>query len=248
MSGQERNTLRFFVEPAALGGDSVEIHDRDLARQLSSVLRLRPGAQITLLDGLGQRYTVELAEIGKDVVRGSVVERGPAGGEPTTQLTIYASLIRAERFEWLLQKAVEIGVARIVPLVTARSLPGDVGASKRTRWERIIREASEQSLRGVLPEFAAPQTLEQACAAAGAHGLLLWEGQGAAPLRQILQRRTDGPMALLSGPEGGFTQQELEIAQRHSVQPVTLGPRILRAETAPLVAATAVFYDRQELE
>ncbi len=240
------NTYRFFVPPEALGHDRVHLADADLARQLGRVLRLRPGDRVLLLDGVGLQYEVALTEIGREHVAGDVLARGLAGGEPEVALTMYLALLRAERFEWALQKSVELGAARIVPVRFARSLPNErADARKLERWRRILREAAEQACRGRLPEIASPLDFAAACAEAATAELrlILWEG--VAPPLATLLRAAPHPLstiALFSGPEGGITETELTSADAHGIMRVSLGSRILRAETAPLAAAAAIFY------
>lgn len=240
------NTRRFFVEPAALRADEVALADRGLAHQLARVLRLGPGERVLLLDGLGLACEVELTALGRDEVVGRVLRRLPAGGEPPVNLAVYLALMRPERFEWALQKCVELGARRIVPVQFARSLPADrADARKLERWQRIVREAAEQSCRGVLPALAAPLAFAAACeeAARADLAVLLWEGE-APHLRDPLRH---GPLpasiALLSGPEGGIASEELTAAHGHGILPVSLGPRILRAETAPVAATAAIMYE-----
>jgi 16S rRNA (uracil1498-N3)-methyltransferase len=239
------NTRRFFVPPEALAADEVELADQALAHQIGRVLRLGPGERVLLLDGLGVACAVELTVVERERVAGQVVGRGPAGGEPPVTLTLYLALIRPERFEWALQKAVELGVRRVVPVRFARSLPADrADARKLERWAKIVREAAEQSCRGVLPAVAEPLPLELACAEAASAdlALLLWEGEAphiAATLRARLPARS---IALISGPEGGIAPEELTAAGERGIIPVSLGPRTLRAETAPVAAAAAIMY------
>lgn len=239
------NTYRFFVSPAALGDDHVRLADADLARQLGRVLRLRPGDRVLLLDGVGMQYEVALTEIGREHVAGDVIQRGPAGGEPNLALTIYLALLRAERFEWAIQKCVELGAARIVPVRFARSLPNErADERKLERWQRIAREAAEQSCRGRLPAIAAPLDFAAACAEAASADmrLILWERE-APPMPTVLRSAPPpGSIALFSGPEGGITEAELTSADAHGIMRVSLGSRILRAETAPIAAAAAIFY------
>jgi 16S rRNA (uracil1498-N3)-methyltransferase len=237
------NTRRFFVSPAALCGDMVQLEDAALAHQLARVLRLGPGDHVLLLDGLGEACAVELTELSRDAVAGRVTSRGPAGNEPSVALQLYLALMRPERFEWALQKGVELGARRLVPVQFARSLPADrAEAKKLERWRRIVREAAEQSCRGLLPELAAPMPFAAACAEAAALGpaALLYEGEGA-HLRDRL-REPPAILSLLSGPEGGITPEEVELAAAQGIPPVSLGPRILRAETAPVAAAAMVLY------
>lgn len=240
------NTRRFFVPPAALRGAEVRLADQALAHQIGRVLRLGPGERVLLLDGLGSVCEVELTAIGRDEVAGRVLERAGAGGEPPVALTLYLALMRPERFELALQKSVELGARRIVPVQFARSLPADrADARKLERWRRIVREAAEQACRGILPELAAPARLEAACdeAAAAPLALLLWEGE-APHLREALRGRpAPAAVAILSGPEGGITADELTASRARGIMPVSLGPRVLRAETAPLAAAAALMYE-----
>ncbi len=257
------NTYRFFVPPTAFDGDMVRLEDADLAHQMGKVLRLHPGDQVLLLDGEGWSYTVVLNDLGRSQVLGRVVERIVAGGEPPIDLTLYVALLRAERFEWVLQKGTELGVRSFVPVQFSRSLSADrADERKLQRWQRIIREAAEQSCRGRLPHLKAPLGFAAACqqATQAELGLILWEGT--APLLRTVLRakqpanssptpaapaeRTNPPhttIALLSGPEGGITPAELTSAREHGMIAVSLGPRILRAETAPIAAAAALFYE-----
>ncbi len=243
------NTRRFFVPPTALQADAVRIADQGLAHQLARVLRLGPGDEVLLLDGAGQACLVELTALGRDTVAGRVLRREPAGGEPLVAVSIYLALMRAERFEWALQKCVELGARRIVPVQFARSLPADRADGRRLeRWRRIAREAAEQACRGLLPEVAEPLPFADACAEAARLelALILWE-QEAPPLRSALRA---GPrpasVAILSGPVGGITREELTAAGQHGIMPVSLGPRILRAETAPIAALAALMYELED--
>ncbi|MGQ9927127.1 MAG: 16S rRNA (uracil(1498)-N(3))-methyltransferase [Chloroflexaceae bacterium] len=245
------NTRRFFVAPEALRDEQVRLSDPDLAHQLGRVLRLNPGDHVLLLDGLGLAVEVQLTAIGRDGVTGTVVRREVAGGEPPLNLTFYLPLIRAERFEWAVQKCVELGARRLVPTHYARSLAADrTDARKLERWRRIAREAAEQTCRGVLPEVSAPLAFDAAVeAATGADlALLLWEGQ-ASHLRSVLRAPGQGwngrAIHILSGPEGGITPDELTCARERGIIPVSLGPRVLRAETAPIAAAAMVLYDTE---
>jgi 16S rRNA (uracil1498-N3)-methyltransferase len=271
----QSNTYRFFVDADALHGREVAIEDAELAHQLGAVLRLRPGERMLLLDNSGWQYVVALNALVGDRVTGTVERKELAGGEPRTKLTMYVALLRPERFEWALQKGTELGVSAFVPVICERSTIADadeLSERKVERWRRIVREAAEQSRRGKLPRLAPALFFPAACEQAVRRGqaLLLWEGAGVAPLRRVLRglsqpdveaaigirgasldpRSSAHPfsIALFSGPEGGFSTGEFETASRYGIIPVTLGPRTLRAETAPLVAAAAIFYEMGDLE
>jgi hypothetical protein len=145
------NTVRFFVDPASIDAGSTT--DVDLIHQWQRVLRLRIGADVLLLDGAGMQVHVVLTELTAKLARWEQRATAPAGGEPTQHVTLCAALIRPERYEWLLQKSVELGVSRIVPLLCERSrVDAPVTANKRARWQRIVTEAAEQSCRGILPD------------------------------------------------------------------------------------------------
>lgn len=274
----QSNTYRFFVGATAFQGREVTIADAELAHQLGAVLRLRPGEQVLLLDNSGWQYIVTLSSIERGQVAGTIERKELAAGEPRTKLTLYVGLMRAERFEWVLQKGTELGVSSFVPLICERSVSDADAVSERRleRWRRIVREAAEQSRRGKLPRLVPALPFAKASEQVAPRGpaILLWEGGGVASLRQMLRGHVDlmqrreladqvGPagkqsaqapqdapfsVALFSGPEGGLTAGEFETALRYGMIPVTLGPRTLRAETAPLVAASAIFYEMGDLE
>jgi 16S rRNA (uracil1498-N3)-methyltransferase len=248
------NTRRFFVPPDTITGDQVFVRDSELAHQLARVLRLNVGDRVLFLDGTGSAYEVELSALGRDQIQGLVVHQGPAGNEPALHITLYIALLRAERFEWVLQKGTEVGISRFVPVQFARSLSGDRADSKKlNRWQRIIREAAEQSCRGMLPHIEQPISFAQACTRATSAdlALLLWEGEAPSlrtVLRQTVNRKPQtAALAMLSGPEGGIAPEELTVANERGIINVSLGPRILRAETAPLVAAAAILYEAGEM-
>ena len=244
---------RFFVSPGLLAQSPV-ILTGDQAHQIRRVLRLRPGDQVALLDGEGWAYEADLIAVSVKDVRLALVRRTQAGGEPPVHITLYQAVLKGERFSWALQKGTEVGASAFVPLVCERSVIDDlqVVEAKRDRWRRIIQEAAEQCGRGYVPDLLPAQLLRQAVktpSQQGALRLIPWEGERATPLRAALSgcNLNEGMhIELFVGPEGGFTDVEVDWARRHGVQPVTLGPRILRAETAGLVAVSAILYQAGE--
>jgi 16S rRNA (uracil1498-N3)-methyltransferase len=239
-----KNTYRFFVSPAAFSGDMVQIDDRDLVHQWNSVLRLRLGQHIALLDGSGRGYIVELTALDKRSASGRVITEYGASGEPATAVTLFVALTRGERFEWVLQKGTELGATAFVPLLCERS-QAETSANKQERWLRIIREAAEQAGRGLLPELR-PATAFKQAAAQGRHGLFLAESGTTVPFKAALAARPHGPLSLWSGPEGGWSDGEILLAEQSGLVAVTLGRRILRAETAPIAALAAIMFARDE--
>jgi 16S rRNA (uracil1498-N3)-methyltransferase len=213
------------------------------------VLRLRPGDLVTLLDGQGSAYEALLVALDEHGAKFRIVRQWEATGEPFVHITLYQAVLKGERFAWALQKGTEIGVSRFTPVVCERNVVDDMQAvdGKRERWERIIQEAAEQSGRAKLPELTRAHLFADAIQApAGAVlRLIAWEDEHSVRLGEALRAcnltgRTG--IQVFVGPEGGLTAAEIDFARRRGVQPVSLGPRTLRAETAGLVAASAILF------
>ncbi len=232
-----------------------------LTHQIRNVLRLEPGDQVILLDNSGWEYQVELGEVGRERVVGQILQKSLAASEPRTKITLYQAVLRARAFESVLQKCTEVGVVAFAPVVAARCIISsleDIGEKKLERWRRIILEAAEQSRRGRLPILRPALLLRQAWQEASRGGLTIvpWEEAGSRmpaqknSLHAVLRDAQPTPFSinLFIGPEGGFTPQEIEQGQRYGAIPVTLGARILRAETAGLVAAAAILYELGDME
>jgi len=211
------------------------------ARHLARVLRAEPGQQYEVSDGAGV-YLAEIAAVEKERVIFRVIEALDTP-PPPVRLTLFAALIKFDRFEWLVEKATELGVAAIVPVNAAHSGKGLVEAARKRaeRWRRIALESSQQARRLGPPEIGEPRQL--AAAIAGSTGLRLFldEKPGARPLLAVIpppaERRSSDSVALLTGPEGGWTDAERAAATATGWAPVSLGPLILRAETAAIAAA-----------
>jgi 16S rRNA (uracil1498-N3)-methyltransferase len=244
---------RFFIPPQWIDQDRVVIKGKQV-HQLRNVLRMAKGDRILVLDNSGWQYEVELRSVEREQVEGIVREKSLSLSEPGTQIILYQALLKGEKFEFILQKGTELGISSFVPMVCERCVTGlaeDVGDKKLSRWQRIIAEAAEQSRRGKLPLLEPVLPFEQACQSAAGLSLLAWEGEHALGLRAALrgQKAKDtSSVNLFIGPEGGFSPAEVEFAQAYGVQPITLGSRVLRAETAGLVAATAVLYECGDLD
>jgi 16S rRNA (uracil1498-N3)-methyltransferase len=248
---------RFFVPPEWINGPQVTLSE-DIARQIRHVLRMGAGDRVIVLDDSGWEREVELSHVGQNVAMGYVVAERLAAGEPRTRISLYQGVLKAQKLEWVLQKGTELGLVEFIPLVCERSVVGDLEDVDRKlgRWQRIIREAAEQSRRGRQPVLRPAMLFTQACQRAlrsGGLALVPWEEEKAAGLKAALNAESDGgkrpfSLSLFIGPEGGLTLDEIKVARSYHVQPVSLGPRILRAETAGLVAAAAILYELGDLE
>jgi len=250
---------RFFVSPCLLQQSPVVLTG-DLAHQMRRVLRLAPGDRVQLLDGDGLCCEAEVLAVTAKDVRLAIVDRSLALGEPCVHITLYQAVLKGERFAWALQKGTEVGVSAFVPLITERSIIDDLHVvdAKVERWQRIIQEAAEQCGRGRVPVLQHGQMLRQALktpAWPGALRIIPWEGvpweeERTLALSQVLSKcnlNEGARIEVFVGPEGGFTDAEVDWARGHGVLPVTLGPRILRAETAGLVAAIGILYQSGEM-
>ncbi|HFE67060.1 MAG TPA: 16S rRNA (uracil(1498)-N(3))-methyltransferase [Chloroflexi bacterium] len=236
---------RFFVLPEQIGEEQVVLRGEQ-ARQICRVLRMGVGDEIVALDSLGWEYGVRLTAVSPQQVTGDILEKREVFGEPACHITLYQSLMKRDKFEWVLQKGTEVGVSRFAPLVTQRSLARnvDIKPKKLARWQKIITEAAEQARRGRIPELLPPMRWPEALAGLEADAALIpWEEARGPGLRQALAGIRPSSVALFIGPEGGFAREEVDTAVARNVQPVTLGPRILRAETAAIVAAALILHE-----
>jgi 16S rRNA (uracil1498-N3)-methyltransferase len=222
-----------------------------LAHQVRDVLHLVIGEQLVLLDNSGDEFLCVVKRSSKAGVEVEVRERRAGKRESPVRIILCQGLLKSARFEWILEKGTELGVAVFAPIVCRRSLSGleDAGASKLQRWQRIIQEATEQCGRSRLPTLLPIRSLVQALSdiPPGTIALMPWEEEQGLSLRQALRTvgHLDEPVTvmLFIGPEGGLEAEEVQLAQRYGVQVVTLGQRILRAETAALTAVANVMYE-----
>ena len=237
---------RFIVKRGAgvAPGETVEL-PREEAQHAVKVLRLRAGDEVELLDGAGGAYAAEIARADRDGASLTVREALPCRESPVS-LTLYMGLPKAEKLELIAQKLTELGAVRLVPVVMARSVArpdGKDGDKRRERLERIALEATKQCGRGRVPDMAAPVGWKDALRDMAAHELTLipWEEARGLRLGDVHAEKPDArDITLLIGPEGGIAPEEAHEAEAQGARLVTLGPRILRAETAAIASAAAV--------
>ncbi len=227
---------RYFVETKITGDRALLVEEE--ARHLARVMRARPGDRVTLFDGSGVEYTARVTELRRDEVELKIVARDQIDRELPFRLRLAVALPKGDRQRWLVEKAVELGVAQITPLRTARSIaqPGEKALRRMTRW---VIDASKQCGRNRLMEIARPQTWSDLLADSAAVGLRIYAhpgGKGQARADRVDPTASDVLAAV--GPEGGFTPDEVDAARRAGWQPIDLGPRTLRVETAAVVLAT----------
>lgn len=225
-----------------------------IAHQLRSVLRLQVGDEIWLLDGRNNSYRTRIDGLDRRSATGTVLSCEAVTSEPHCFLTLYQCALKTDKFEWVLQKGTEIGVSRFVPVISSRTVvrPAEKILKKYDRWQAIIREAAEQSGRGRLPTLGEPLSWAAALTDSSGVRLLPWEettaASGVNTLGATLDAQPDrAAISLLVGPEGGVSEQEAAEAIAAGWRTVSLGPRILRAETAALVASALVLHYQDRL-
>ncbi|HUX88495.1 MAG TPA: RsmE family RNA methyltransferase [Chloroflexota bacterium] len=246
---------RFFVPREALSHGTVAFGPEQ-SHQIATVLRLRPGDNLNVLDNAGWIYDVDLTEVSPLNTRGQVRARHLASGEPRTKLTLYLSLLKADKLEYVLQKGTELGVSGFVPVISDRSVIGSIiSDNKRARWERIVAEAAEQCERGRLPQLTPAVVFPQACEQVRGLSFIAAERGERPSLQKALTEKVGNAVGsrpfslnLFIGPEGGYSPEETTLALTYGIIPVRLGPRILRAETAAVVGATLVLAYTGDLE
>jgi 16S rRNA (uracil1498-N3)-methyltransferase len=241
---------RFILTYDCFHGKNVHF-PAEVAWQMRQVLRLRVGQTVVVVDVEGWEHVVLLNLLTRNSAAGVIQSSRQAEGDPGLTLVLYLSLTQRERFEWALQKCTEVGVGLFIPVISERTLAREKGQAqeKMDRWRRILQEAAEQSGRGSSPDILQPLMLHEALEFAPRDAYpkaLLWENERHYALQTWLDEHhvdrtwSDKTIGIFVGPEGGYTEEEAEQARQAGVMPVSLGKRILRMETAAVVAAAIV--------
>ncbi len=239
--------LRFTVAPERITGDRVNF-DREETRHMQAVLRLAPGDVVIAADGQGRDYTVRLESLGQSAY-GTILGVTTTRRESPLAVTLIQGIAKGDKMENIVRAVTELGAVRVLPAITQRTvvrLESSRWRERARRWQRVAKEAAKQCGRAVIPEIAVPRPLVEWLEATGADGdirVCLWEGE-APPLGSVLDARAMPPATglVLVGPEGGLAREEVEAARGRGWAPASLGPRILRTETAgPAVVAVLQF-------
>jgi 16S rRNA (uracil1498-N3)-methyltransferase len=232
---------RFYAAADQVAGSTVYLSAEE-THHLVRVLRMKAGDEAFVFDGCGVEYRCRFASLKNNRARLEIIEALGGEVEPPVRITLAQSLAKGEKFDFIVQKATELGVCTILPLVTGHAdvKLDEAGARKRLeRWRRVSLEALKQCGRRRLVEISAPLTLEQFCdtGARNLDTILVFSEQGGESLRSALEQASgQSAVAALIGPEGGWSDAELEMLTARGARRVTLGPRVLRTETAAIVA------------
>lgn len=241
---------RFFVSPDDLTGTEVVLEGENAAH--AKVLRLSRGDSVTLCDGQGTDAQCTVTDFSAGQVFLHVDRIEPSRTEPKLRCSVYMGFPKADKFEHVIQKATELGAYEIIVFPCTRSISRPDAkslAKKLDRWQKIAASAAEQSGRGRIPQVLALNSFEEAVkrASQAEFAALFYENERTRSLRAAVEERPFASAALMTGPEGGLTDQEVRAAQDAGMEVCSLGPRILRCETAPLCALSALMYAADEL-
>ncbi len=236
---------RFFVEAQDLSGDVLHLTGENF--QHARVLRLKPGEKLLVCDEQGREALCQVRQVGASDMELEILERRDSETEAAVKVSVYMAFSKADKLEHVIQKATELGAYEIVAFPSARcvSRPDEKSLKKKLeRWQKIAASAAEQSGRGRIPQVITLGSFQEALerAAQADKALLFYENEHAVTLRMALEEGSWSTASLLTGPEGGLEEAEVEQARKAGFQVCTLGKRILRCETAPLCALSAVMY------
>lgn len=246
---------RFFTEPQNIKGNIAEIFED--AKHIEKVLRMSCGDKILVFDGSGAEHTAQLISIDKSVCRAEILETNVSLSEPQTKIWLFQALPKSGKMETIIQKAVELGVFEIVPVMTERCVTKinnkAAGEEKAKRWNKVSVEAVKQCGRGLVPRVQEPVTFEKAVEMLGSleiplmpYEMLGHEGQKG--LKGILDSNREAKeFGIFVGPEGGFSDYEAEYAVEHGIRTIGLGRRILRTETVASALIPMIMFDRDEI-
>lgn len=240
----------FYVSPEDVEGDRLILRGEE-AHHAVHVWRCRIGDRVDAVDGMGTGYRVRVEGMEQGEVYGRIEEIWPEPGEPRFLLTLALALLKGQRWDWVVEKATEMGVRRIIPVQMARTVALPSGSGRADRWRRIARSAMKQCGRSRLPDVGPVLLWSDAMEQMRRMHLVLvaWEGCGACSLRSVLpaDRSQMERVGVIVGPEGGYAQEELEAMRAAGFRFFSLGPRRLRAETAAILSVGTVLYELGDL-
>ncbi len=243
---------KFFVDKTSIKGNKIIISNKEDINHITKVLRLGQNSIIMLCDGIGNDYSVSIKDISKGNIETQILDKTLSLKEPHISVTLFQGIPKATKMEYIIQKAVELGVTKIVPVSTKRAVvkisEDDSGKNKISRWQRISYEAAKQCGRGIIPLITQPSSFKHAIKELAIMDVKLmpYENEEQKGLKQALkdingvQIKSAG---IIIGPEGGFSEEEVSEAKLAHVNIVTLGPRILRTETAGITALSILMYE-----
>ena len=242
--------MAWFFTETEIGSDNYIITGEN-ARHIAKSLRMKAGEALTLVTPQREQLDCTISAVTSDSVEVSIDSRKPCENEPDVEITLYQALPKGDKMEYIVQKCVELGISRIVPLISARCISRPDAkslAKKQARWQKIAREAAQQSRRGIIPTVCETVTFKQAVAdcAENEQNIIFYE-LGGESVKKLIGKKPRS-IGIFIGSEGGFEQAEVDSVLKSGGSAATLGKRILRAETAPLAALSIIMYETGNFE
>lgn len=241
---------RFFVTTEDISDNLINIYGDD-ANHIKNVLRLHEDDIITVCDTNSIEYECKIEDIGKHSVIAKIISKGESITEPSTKITLFQSLPKSDKIELIIQKCVELGVYKIIPVVSSRTIVklNSNTNKKIERWNKISEAAAKQSRRGIIPLIDNIMDFKTAVEYSKNYDLsfMPYELEEKNKLKSVLKDFKGNSMAVFIGPEGGFSIEEVELAKLYNIQTITLGKRILRTETAGLMVMSIAMYEKEEI-
>ncbi|MBI5193486.1 MAG: 16S rRNA (uracil(1498)-N(3))-methyltransferase [Nitrospirae bacterium] len=238
----------FFIKKSSIKDNRIELTG-DVLHHLRDSLRIKTGEQISCVDEEGTGYTIKVSVLRRELLTGEIISKEEHDKRTSLHINLVQSLPKGPKFDFIIQKSTELGVTTITPVVSERSvvkLEKERGEGKHLRWERIALEAAQQSGRRDIPDISQPAILRDFLSSYAKCdlNLLLWEGEKIKRIKDVLRNAGEvKSVTILVGPEGGFSDKEVELAVSSGFIPVSLGELILRTETAPIVALSILQYE-----
>ncbi len=245
---------RFFTEPHNIDGATAVILED--AVHITRVLRMNVGDEVLIFDGTGYEYTARLTSVDKDRCEAEILSSKFSEQEPSVKVTVYQGIPKSGKMEGIIQKSVELGVYSIVPVAMDRCVSkldgGKKEAEKIKRWNKVAVEAAKQCGRGILPQVENAVSFDEAIKRMTDAGLAIMPYEmlghmGQASLKEVLNQNKASEIAVIIGPEGGFSDSEAERAKAAGINLVGLGARILRTETVSSAILSAIMYENNEM-
>lgn len=244
-----KNMSRFFVESANVGAGSIYIDSEEDRKHIARVLRLHPGDRIEISDSAQWEYEAEIVSVDENCIEAKILDKQKFAREPEIQVTLFQGIPKQSKMEIIVQKCVELGAYSFVPVFTERTVVTDNGkfSRKRERWQKVASEAVKQCRRGIVPEIREEIQFNQMSEQLTGFDLVLfpYENETGRTIKDSLRCLKEKPktIAVIIGPEGGFSDSEAQALKGLGADCVTLGRTILRTETAGLAALSMVMYE-----
>jgi len=241
--------MRFYVSPESIFPEKniIEIKDRKEVHHIRDVMRLRQGASVNVFDGRDREYLGSIKEVNRNSIVIEIKRAVDFKGDIPYKVTLYQAVPKRTKMDFIIKKAIELGVDRIVPIVTERTVPviGEKGHAKIERWSRISKVASKQCGRTSLPVISDISDFNKALVESKKDDLVIFAAldKDARPLREILKAPNPKGIAVFVGPEGDFSQGEISMAKGQGYNICSLGPLVLRVETAAIYILSCLGYE-----